>query len=111
NADHLYGLAAECGLKTLMYAWGMQYDNQKDKPVDRDDRQHADGIWQRYEHYRQGQAAAHYQLSAPTPFADWGIHQRYWSHRCFDTPTVEKHRQGAEEVREVLRQARWEGWL
>lgn len=26
NADHLYGLSAECGLKQLMYCFGMSLD-------------------------------------------------------------------------------------
>jgi len=111
NADHLYGLAAECGLKALMSAWGMPYDHQQDQPSRDRDRKHADRIWHRYEHYRQGPQAPHYQLSTPSPFADWSIHQRYWPRRCFDPPTVDKHRQGAEEVCRVLRQAQREGWL
>lgn len=32
NADHLYGLAAECGLKKLMLAFGMSYDTSRDRP-------------------------------------------------------------------------------
>lgn len=111
NADHLYGLAAECGLKALMSAWGMPYDDDQDRPSRGQDRRHADGIWQRYERYRQGQAAAHYQLSTSGPFADWSIQQRYWPRRCFDPRTVERHQQGAKEVNQMLRQAQREGWL
>ena len=111
NADHLYGLAAECGLKAIMAAWGMPYDYQKDQPSRDPDRKHADRIWHRYEHYRQGPQAAHYQLSASSPFADWRIHQRYWPRHRFDASTVEKHRQAADEVHQVLRHAQWEGRL
>ena len=30
NADHLYGIAAECGLKRLMIAFGMRCDANGD---------------------------------------------------------------------------------
>jgi hypothetical protein len=33
NADHLYGMAAECGLKQLMLAFGMTFDSGKNRPV------------------------------------------------------------------------------
>ena len=29
NADQLYGLSAECGLKALMHKWGMELNNNK----------------------------------------------------------------------------------
>jgi hypothetical protein len=41
NADHLYGLAAECGLKRLMIAFGMPVTTSGD-PQHRNDRVHAD---------------------------------------------------------------------
>lgn len=41
NADHLYGMAAECGMKRLMLAFGMPYDAGKDWPASKQDRAHA----------------------------------------------------------------------
>ena len=38
NADHLYGMAAECGLKRLMQAFGMPLDVSKDRPLKQEDR-------------------------------------------------------------------------
>jgi len=43
NADHLYGFAAECGLKRLMLAFGMTLD-ASGKPSEREDRTHAKQI-------------------------------------------------------------------
>lgn len=43
NADHLYGMAAECGLKRLMLAFGMKFDSAKDRPSSTDDR-HLDSL-------------------------------------------------------------------
>ena len=54
NADHLYRMAAECGLKRLMLLFGMPFDVAGDRPSDWSDRVHADGIWTRYETYRSG---------------------------------------------------------
>lgn len=110
NADHMYGIAAECGLKALMAVWGMGYDDSRDMPSDQADRKHADGIWQRYGQYLQGPQAGDYQLSN-NPFDDWSIHQRYWPRSCFKRETVSRHRRGAEEVREVFKKAERDGWL
>ena len=41
NADHLYGMAAECGLKRLMLAFGMPFDSVGDRPANQPDRVHA----------------------------------------------------------------------
>jgi hypothetical protein len=49
NADHLYGLAAECGLKRLMCAFGMEIDSASGSPARKKDRVHADCI--RYRHW------------------------------------------------------------
>lgn len=48
NADHLYGIAAECGLKRLMLAFGMPYDAVRDRPANAQDRVHAEGCWARF---------------------------------------------------------------
>lgn len=50
NADHLYGLSAECGLKAIMQRLGMEMKNNV--PRFRDDRKHINGLWDRYESYR-----------------------------------------------------------
>jgi hypothetical protein len=47
NADHLYGMAAECGLKYLMLKLGMPFNHPKDRPEKVEDRKHADLIWNR----------------------------------------------------------------
>ena len=70
NADHLYGIAAECGLKKLMLVFGMPYDTVKDRPSDRMDQVHANGVWTRFQSYSNGHRAwyaysAGCQLSPP----------------------------------------------
>ena len=51
NADHLYGMAAECGLKRLMVAFGMLVGSDSG-PAAKSDRIHANLSWSRYEAYR-----------------------------------------------------------
>ena len=110
NADHLYGIAAECGLKQLMQAFGMPFDTVKDKPVAKRDTVHADGIWTRFESYRSGHhLGAAYVLPTANPFANWNASQRYAPQSHFDQTRVDPHHQGAEQVRRLIEQARLEG--
>lgn len=112
NADHLYGLAAECGLKRLMLVFGMTFDDEKDRPSEHGDRAHANIICERYESYRSGHSQGpDYCLPDPNPFADWKVEQRYAHRREFDGDRVQRHRTGAEAVCQLVRKARWEGIL
>lgn len=112
NADHLFGLAAECGLKKLMLAFGMPFDLNRDMPQEQQDKQHADGIWVRYEAYRSGHhQGANYGLTANNPFQDWHVSQRYANQRHFYQSRVGPHREGADEVRRLIRKAKLEGFI
>ncbi|QUV86535.1 SAM-dependent methyltransferase [Chloracidobacterium aggregatum] len=112
NADHLYGLAAECGLKKLMLAFGMSYDTSRDRPDNKKDRVHADGVWARFESYRcRRPQGARYVLAVPNPFSDWHISQRYAHQSNFGQDRVQKHQAGAASVRRLIRQAQKEGLI
>jgi hypothetical protein len=117
NADHLYGLAAECGLKRLMIVWGMKTDlNKGGLPFNVEDRVHImeskkDSVWDRYESYRMGKAAPSYGLPAKNPFSDWDVSQRYANRSEFDESRVKGHEDGARLVRELVKTARREGFL
>jgi len=113
NADHLYGLAAECGLKRLMMVFGMSVDSVGN-PTERADKVHAaekskEDIWARYDTYRAGCRAASYLLDSTNPFADWSVSQRYAHRSHFDAPRVEAHRQGSENVHLLIKKAILEG--
>lgn len=112
NADHLYGMAAECGLKRLMLAFGMKVNPSTGSPVDDKDWKHANGIWARFESYRCGhhQGAA-YVLPTPDPFTDWEVAQRYAHQSNFDQARVNGHQSGASQVRELVKKARREGLI
>lgn len=110
NADHLYGVAAECGLKRLMCAFGMGLDADGRPPPG--DRLHADGIWDRYEAYRSSHhLGTGYPLPGTNPFSDWDVNQRYAHRSGFDGARAGRHRVGAEHVRRLIAQARKDGLL
>lgn len=110
NADHLYGLAAECGLKRLMIAFGMKVAAGGGPQLPQD-RVHADQVWDRYETYRSGYNRATYILPNTNPFADWHIGQRYAHRSDFDQDRAQRHRNGAETVRKLINKAEQEGLL
>jgi len=105
NADHLYGMAAECGLKRLMMAFGMQIGSTGD-PKQEKDKQHADKVWVRYETYRSGHVQGlQYGLPSTFPFDDWKASQRYEKEERFYYARVEPHHSAAHAVHALLKSA------
>ena len=112
NADHLYGISAECGLKRLMLALGMPYDLTRDRPDREQDRKHANGIWARFESYRCGHhQGAGYILPGSNPFHDWDVSQRYAHQSQVDQTRAQSHQAGARAVCELIKKAQREGLL
>jgi hypothetical protein len=113
NADHHYGIAAECGLKRLMLAFGMPYDLTKDHPQERDDRVHADGIWARFESYRSGHTlgAGYILATTSNPFDNWHISDRYANRSNFNEARVLAHQSGAQAVIQLVKTAQYAGLL
>lgn len=110
NADHLYGIAAECGLKRIMQVFEMTLNPVTGSPQQRADWVHADGIWARFESYRSGHHhGAGYALPTPSPFGDWHVSQRYAHRSNFDQARADSHRIGANVVRALVHKARLEG--
>lgn len=110
NADHLYGYAAECGLKSLMIAWNMPV-NASGCPTELSDRVHVNKVWDRYETYRSNHFAAHYILPSQNPFLNWDVSQRYVHQSNFGETTVAVHQQAARAVQELVTTARRNGIL
>ena len=112
NADHLYGMAAECGLKRLMLAFGMPYDSAKNRPANQQDREHAKGSWARFESYRSGHAqGAGYVLPANNLFDNWDVSDRYAHQSNFDEARAQDHQAGAMVVCQLIKKAQREGLL
>lgn len=112
NADHLYGMAAECGLKQLMIAFGMETDNTGAPKNRSADWIHAEKVWTRYETYRSGHIqGVQYGLPPSNPFEDWKAEQRYAQERCFDHARVQPHRTAAHTVRGLVKNAEKAGFV
>ncbi len=116
NADHLYGLSAECGLKALMILFGMPAPNGE--PKDPLDRVHVNylrpnkvNVWVRYETYRSTYQAINYPLSPTNPFANWDVNQRYEHQINFTQQLVDPHKQGAVSVKTLITQAQQDGLI
>jgi hypothetical protein len=111
NADQLYVLVAECGLKALMTRLVDGYfDHNYGRPSNRTDRVHADEIWDCYINYLQGGAAARYALPTdlPTdtnPFEQWEIDDRYANRMHFGQARVNGHRGAALIVKQLVDRA------
>ena len=111
NADHLFGLVAECGLKRLMIAFGMK-TNPDGSPAAGEHRKHADSIWTRYISFCEGPlAATSYPITQENPFLDWDVAQRYAHQDQFNQTVVDTHRDGADQVRKLIQNATLAGIL
>lgn len=113
NADHLYGMSAECGLKCLMIPFGMMLEaDGTGTPENKVDKVHADKIWDRFESYRSGHhAGTAYVLPLSNPFTDWNVSQRYAPRSDFNQAQVKMHRTGAEMIRKLIAKAQKDGLL
>lgn len=111
NADHLLGMAAECGLKCLMQKFGMQLRSSDGAPEDKKDKTHIDKIWDRYGTYQSGRLGASYPLDSPNPFTDWDVAQRYAHQGQFDESRITAHRHGTEQIHTLINKARMDGLL
>lgn len=110
NADHLFGMAAECGLKRLMVSFGMEINPATGAPRDRQDWMHANNLWVRFESYRNGKVeGADYGLSELNPFDDWDVSGRYAHQSSFSQHSVQLHQAGAAAVRELIKKGQREG--
>ena len=96
NADHLYGLSAECGLKAVLESEGQIIDSLY--------KHHVDRLWPAFVSFAQGRTGAtHLSMLPPaTPFHDWRVGQRYAHHKNFGQAYVEPHRNAARAVRAMF---------
>jgi hypothetical protein len=112
NADHLYGMAAECGLKRLMVKFGMVVNPTTGSPTDSKDWKHANNIWARFESYRSGEEkGVDYGLPTPNPFDNWDVSDRYAHQSSFNHAGVQLHQTGAAAICELIKKAQREGLL
>lgn len=104
NADHLFGLAAECALKAVMLPLGMKL---RPGGVPEDRRHgHIDRLWDEFGAFVSSRGGARYGalLSAHhNAFAgSWKVDQRYDAHSGFTPATVALHQHGAQTAKRCL---------
>ena len=99
NADQLYGLSAECGLKAVMVADGLPVD-ALGSPRD-NYKEHVNILWDIFHTFVQGRRTGHLlgHLPQSNPFTSWRVANRYANDVHFDRTTVASHRTAARRVR------------
>ena len=109
NADHLYGFSAECALKAVMVALGMQLNPQGVPP--RQYQKHVNQLIRHFRTFVQGNGGAHYagMLSGDSMFSGWSIHQRYFHSREITESQAQQHYRDALTSKRILDQARLDG--
>lgn len=107
NADHHYGLAAECALKALLRQQGI---TSKDGDLDdRNYRHHINKLWDKYQNFMQTRHA--YAIPPDNPFQDWDIAQRYAPERDIAEQAVRNHGAAVASLRKIIEKAEYEGVL
>lgn len=107
NADHLFGLAAECALKAVMQALGMALGSSG-APVDQQYRVHINRLWDEFVSFASGRSGGKYAaalIASANLFANWDVNQRYEHRSQFMQVDVQRHQQGAKHTMSVLQQA------
>lgn len=107
NADHLYGLSAECGLKSVMQRERM-VDGEGTGALERKYWQHLPKLWGLFVDFvseRPG-ALLSDELRDRDPFSIWSIDDRYANTRHFQRRLVEPHRDAAQRIHDMCRRAR-----
>ena len=99
NADQLYGLSAECGLKAVMVADGLPIDTDG-SPRNRKYRKHVDTLWGIFRAFVQGRRTGRllHHLPQSNLFASWSINNRYANGVHFNEQAVDPHRTAARRV-------------
>lgn len=96
NADHLYGLSAECGLKALLEQDGNRIEGRT--------RCHINELWRECGSLADGRAESTSDFNPEAnPFDDWRINDRYAHHgEIIRGRQLQRHRSGAEQVRTMI---------
>ncbi len=111
NADHHYGLAAECALKALLLQQGIPSKNG-DIPSGKQFchyRKHINELWSSYQSFMQTRSA--YEIPPNNPFQDWDITQRYAPEKEITEQTARTHGATVGTLKQIIRKAEQDGVL
>jgi hypothetical protein len=111
NADHLYGISAECSLKAVMI--GLGAPSQDGDLQESPHRQHINKLWSEYQAFLKGRTASRYLAPlgdlALEPFADWRVDQRYAHRSEITAKELAGHAKAARACLVALERARADG--
>lgn len=116
NADHLYGLAAECALKAVMVGLDSSIaEITTGDLINQADKKHIDKLWDHFRIFLQNRSASVY-LSCVSihrnPFSSWQIADRYKNEKLFIKNTVLPHKAAVNNhIANLLATARIDGIL
>jgi hypothetical protein len=115
NAGHLYGYAAECGLKALLIWHGHPTDAEGSPVHALGFRQHVDQLvitstFKALKRFVNNRSGAKYLAMIPSisAFSDWKVGHRYFSETALPA-TLPRWKAAAYEVGRMLDQARMDG--
>lgn len=117
NAGHLFGFAAESGLKAVLVACGVPTDADGGIPQGHRLRQHVPTLGDRLvtdgHLVPDGRFATIYmaKVSSLGDFRDWSIDHRYWADAALPVASVSRWRNCAAEIMAMLDQASEDGVL
>lgn len=105
NADHLFGLSAECALKAVMQGIGMRIRSDG-APEDKAHRVHINALWDEFIVFSSTRNSTYgTMMTTSNPFNDWNISQRYHCQSIFIQSTVDAHKKAATDVKGILKRA------
>ena len=105
NADHLYGLAAECALKALLIKSGISSTESGDINQKRF-RKHIDQLWKEYYSFMLYKI---YDIPEDNPFQNWKIDQRYAHSEYITEYIVKTHIDAVTKINNIIKQAELDG--
>jgi hypothetical protein len=110
NADHLFGISAECSLKAVMLALGMKV-NTDGAPTDRGHKVHMPELWAAFQSFAEGRLASRYlePLDKANPFSDWAVDQRYWARAAITAQAPSRRMAAATQCRLSLEKLLFDG--
>jgi hypothetical protein len=111
NADHLFGLSAECALKAVMLGLGMLL-RPDGAPQETGHRKHIDKLWDEFIGFATGRGGVRYAAmlsGVSNPFADWDVAHRYVHRNHVLGAAGMQHHAGCVMTRQVLDAALLDG--
>lgn len=107
NADHHYGLAAECALKAILLRQGIPSKNGD--ITEQKYKQHINKLWDKYQIFMQTKNA--YVLPMENPFHDWSIDQRYAHENDITEQTARNRGAAVASLKKIVKKAELAGVL